>query len=363
VTEEITRAALYIRVSTDEQAESGYSIADQKRDLMAHARKEGYTEVDTIVDDGYSGAVGMRPGLTRIMELAASGEIDLVLAKKRDRLFRDRYWRLSYERDLADKGVSLVALDDTGNRFGDAIVDEFADWLREEVTKNIVAGRIEKAKQGKLIAAYKPIYGFNFTPDREGYVVVEHKMAVVRMVIETIASGGSIRGTKRMLERERIPAPGGGMIWREKTIRDMVNNDAYHPHPYEELVPMLTAEARSKLNPHEEYRVVWYPQKKVTRLDPDPARGYKRPRIESRPERGEQVPIPVASSGIPSEVIDAARRAIKDNVRMRNTGERVYQLLGLIRCSVCGYLMTKNQRAGKNKTYHYYRCSNHQRYG
>ena len=67
--------------------------------------------------------------------------------------------------------------------------------------------------------------------------------------------------------------------------------------------------------------------------------------------------------GIPREVIDAARFAIKDNVRSRNTGDRVYQLTGLIRCSGCGYLMGTNRRAGNGKTYHYYRCSNHQRYG
>lgn len=222
---------------------------------------------------------------------------------------------------------------------------------------------MEKAKHGKLIAAYKPTFGFEYTSDREGYAVVPHQMAVVRRVIETVASGKSIRGTKMMLEREGIPAPGGGMVWREKTTRDMVRNDAYRPQPCEELVPMLTAEARSRLNPHEEYGVVWYPQKKITRLDPDPRRGYKRPRKKTRHERREQVPIPVVSSGIPREVIDAARIAIKDNVRLRNTGDRVYQLVGIIRCSECGYLMGSNRRAGKGKTYHYYRCSNHQRYG
>src|SRR5215207_8442896 len=64
------RAVLYARVSTDEQAEKGYSISDQLRSLREHAARDGYNVVDAIVDDGYSGADLNRPGLRRIMELA-----------------------------------------------------------------------------------------------------------------------------------------------------------------------------------------------------------------------------------------------------------------------------------------------------
>jgi site-specific DNA recombinase len=357
------RVALYVRVSTNEQGERGFSIPEQERELRAHAQREGWHVVDVIVDEGHSGAVGVRPGLDRIMELAEAREIELVLAKKRDRLFRDRYIRIGYERALLEHCVSLVALDDAAHRLADAVMDEFGDWYREEVRKNTVAGRREKARQGKLIAAYRPIFGFEYTPDREAFVVVPHKMTVVRRVIETIASRKSIYGTKLMLEREGIPAPGGGIVWRESTIRDMVLNDAYRPHAFEELAPLLTEEAMKRLHPEGEYGVVWYPRKKITRLDPDPARNYHRPRKEARYGREKQIPIPVVSSGLDREAIDAARIAIKDNVRSRYTGDRVMQLAGLIRCSECGYPMTTNRRAYKNRSYHYYRCSNHQRYG
>ena len=50
------RTALYVRVSTDEQAKSGYSIPDQLRELQHHAHSNGYKIVDTLKDDGYSGA-------------------------------------------------------------------------------------------------------------------------------------------------------------------------------------------------------------------------------------------------------------------------------------------------------------------
>jgi predicted site-specific integrase-resolvase len=85
------RAILYTRVSTDEQARSGYSIPDQLKELRGHAVREGYQVVEEIEDEGYSGADPYRPGLQRVMQLAETGEIDVVIAAKRDRLFRSHW--------------------------------------------------------------------------------------------------------------------------------------------------------------------------------------------------------------------------------------------------------------------------------
>ena len=80
------------------------------------------------------------------MELADSGKIDVVLATKRNRLFRSRLYRLLYQRDLEDLGVELKALDDTGNRFGDAMQDEFAEWEREEIANRSRRGKLQKTR-------------------------------------------------------------------------------------------------------------------------------------------------------------------------------------------------------------------------
>ena len=55
------RAILYARVSTDEQAKSGYSIPEQLRELRAYATREGYRVVEEAVDDGHSGAAHTAP--------------------------------------------------------------------------------------------------------------------------------------------------------------------------------------------------------------------------------------------------------------------------------------------------------------
>src|SRR5918997_6206693 len=159
----LTRVALYCRVSTDEQAKSGYSIPDQKRELLRHAEREGFEVVETVVDEDYSGASRERPGLDRVLELAEAGEVGLAIATKRDRWFRSRLYRLMLDEDLAEIGVRLVALNDTGNRIGDGVQDDFAEWEREVITERTRAGRFGRARSGRLLVGCRPLYGYRLT--------------------------------------------------------------------------------------------------------------------------------------------------------------------------------------------------------
>ena len=59
-------AILYARVSTDEQARSGYSLAQQLEALRAYAAREGLAVLEEIADPGYSGASLERPGMDRV---------------------------------------------------------------------------------------------------------------------------------------------------------------------------------------------------------------------------------------------------------------------------------------------------------
>ena len=78
------RAILYARVSTDEQARSGYSLAQQMEALREHAVREGYEVCEEIVDPGQSGASLERPGMDRVRDLVADGGVSVVLAQDRD---------------------------------------------------------------------------------------------------------------------------------------------------------------------------------------------------------------------------------------------------------------------------------------
>ena len=121
------------------------------------------------------------------MELAEAGKVELVTATKRNRLFKSRFYRLLWDRDLEDLGVRLVALDDTGNRFGDAMQDEFAEWEKEEIARRTTSGKLEKARQGKVVGGIPcPNYGFQLNEARDAYLVNDTTMPVVRRMFQMV---------------------------------------------------------------------------------------------------------------------------------------------------------------------------------
>jgi site-specific DNA recombinase len=79
---------LYARVSTDEQARSGYSLAQQLEALREYATREGYRVLEEVSDPGQSGASLERTGMDRVRDLVAAGGVSVVLAQDRDRIAR-----------------------------------------------------------------------------------------------------------------------------------------------------------------------------------------------------------------------------------------------------------------------------------
>src|SRR5215204_3836783 len=258
------RAILYARVSTEEQM-NGYSIPDQLRELRAYAVREGYRVVEEAVDDGHSGADPHRPGLRRVMELAESGTIDAVLAKKRNRLFRSRLHRLLWDQDLGELGVKLVALDDTGNRFGDAMQDEFAEWEREEIARRTQDGLLEKCRDGLVIKRKRAAYGYRASEDGDALEVSEPEMEVVCRIFRSVAEGTAVRSVRRSLERDGIPAPSGIGRWNQTTIRNIIGSELYAPHTHEEVATVVEPDVAARLDREALYGLWAWNTRKTTR--------------------------------------------------------------------------------------------------
>lgn len=106
------RAAIYARVSTARQVDSGTSLDDQRVRTTARADADGYDTTAEFVDAGESGAKADRPGLTELLTAARHGAIDVVYATKIDRLARSLRDLLRIVDALTDAGVGLVLLDD-----------------------------------------------------------------------------------------------------------------------------------------------------------------------------------------------------------------------------------------------------------
>jgi site-specific DNA recombinase len=355
------RAILYARVSTEEQMK-GYSIPDQLREFRAYAAREGYVVVEEAVDDGHSGADPHRPGLRRVMELAESGTIDAVLAKKRNRLFRSRLHRLLWDQDLGELGVKLMALDDTGNRFGDAMQDEFAEWEREEIARRTQDGLLEKCRSGLIIKRKKAAYGFRASQDGNAIEVSEPEIEVVRRIFRSVAEGVSVRSVRISLERDAILAPSGIGRWNHTTIRNIIGSEIYAPHTYEEVAVLVEPAVAARLDKGASYGLwTWNTRKTTRRKAWDETAGEFKVRYDNaaRP-REEWLFVPVPEAGVSREVVEVARQSLKDNARKPSkAAKRFWELSGgILRCGECGHTLRPNSAHKKKsgRRFHYYSC-------
>ena len=354
-------AILYARVSTEEQAKTGYSIPEQLRELRAYARREGYRVVDEVVDDGHSGADPHRPGLRRVMRLAEAGAMEVVLAKKRNRLFRSRLYRLLWDQDLGELGVKLIALDDTGNRFGDAMQDEFAEWEREEIARRTQDGLLEKCRSGLVIRRKRAAYGYRPSEGGNALEVSEPEMEVVRRIFRSVAEGASVRSVRLSLEREGVIAPSGIVRWNHTTIRNILKSDLYAPHTAAEVAEVVEPAVAARLEEGRLYGLwAWNTRKSTRRKEWDESAGEFKVRYTktTRP-REEWLFVPVPAAGLPAEVVARARQSLKNNARAPSkAAKRFWELsAGVLRCGECGHTLrshTASPRAGT--LFHYYSC-------
>jgi site-specific DNA recombinase len=361
------KAILYTRVSTDEQARSGYSLAQQLEALKEYANREGYEILEEVADPGQSGASLERPGMDRVRDLVAAGGVSVVLAQDRNRFAREPAYLYLLREEFADGGTVLMALNQHGDEspegeLTDGIIDQIAKFERAKIAERTRRGRLRRAREGKIVPTHTPDYGFRYTSDREGYEVDPEQMAVVRRIFDMVgAEGKKLHAAKRVLEREGVRTPSGGPYWHVRFIRSVIRDDVYRPHNYAEVRELVAPEVAAQLDPEKRYGV-WYfnvtrrKRRQVAEIGPDGSRVYvRRSQVSVKPQ-SEWIAVPVPDSGIPRDLVDAARDAIKDNQRPASRKHRLWELAGgITRCGGCGRVMHTNTITAKNL--HYYRCS------
>lgn len=150
-----TRVALYIRVSTDEQATKWVSIEHQQESLIEYAKNQGYIlneNRNIYVDKWYSWASRNRPALEKLMFDSQNNEFDLVLVKKVDRFFRKNLYLLQYVEELVQNWVWFKAVDQ-GFNIADSSWKMMLSmlWVIWEMERDLIRDRtiswkIQKAK-------------------------------------------------------------------------------------------------------------------------------------------------------------------------------------------------------------------------
>src|SRR5829696_4663055 len=155
------RAILYARVSTDEQARTGYSLAQQIEALRQYVAREGYEILEEVTDPGQSGTSLERPGMDRVRDLVHAGGVSVVLAQDRDRFAREPAYHYLLKREFEEHGCKLKALNDRGDygpegELTDGILDQLAKFERAKIAERSRRGKRRMASEGKVIAVPSP---------------------------------------------------------------------------------------------------------------------------------------------------------------------------------------------------------------
>ena len=222
--------ALYPRVSTQEQALHGYSIAEQIERMESYCKAMGWQDRKIYTDAGFSGASLDRPALRQLIQDVQAGSVDRVLVYKLDRLSRSQKDTLYLIEDVfLASGADFVSMTenfDTATPLGRAmigILSVFAQLEREQIRERLSMGAIARAKAGKYGGSDRLPIGYDYTA---GHLVVnEVERAQVEAVFRMYAAGLSPRSIADTLNSEGRLHKGG--TWKPGTIRKMVEKRTY----------------------------------------------------------------------------------------------------------------------------------------
>jgi site-specific DNA recombinase len=325
----LIRAAIYARVSTEEQGEK-YGLTSQVTELRALAAERGYTvQAGTeFVDDGVSGTTLERPALERLREAARLAQVQRLLILDPDRLSRRLVHQLLLLDEFKRHGVTVEFLrgssDDTAEgRLLLNVQGVIAEYEREKIQSRTLRGKREKARRGLVVASFP--YGYRPDPGAPGRLLVhEPEASVVRMIYGwLIDEGRSTRSIVDELRRLAIPPGRAGRKWGPTQVRRILTSDRYTGRTYYNRGQVVSGGGR-KERPAAEWIAV---------------------------------PIPV--------IVTPERHAAAQAQLARNRSALVgrparfaYLLRGLLRCGVCGIRYEGIPSHGRR----YYRCHGRDRF-
>jgi len=354
--------AIYVRVSTDEQAEHGYSLGDQQARGAAWIASQHTPTRPTVLmgayaDEGYSGATRYRPALRQMLDDAQAGRVTTIVFTQLDRLARRLKLLLELWDQLEEWGCTIIVLDesiDTSTPVGRLVrnvLGSIAEFERELIAGRMRHGRLAKARAGHLWKAQCP-YGYRYLRKEEGVraqgelLIDEEEASAVRLIFDLAAGGMAQHAIAAELGRRGVRPRRGGAAWKQGTISDLLRNRTYMGDAiYNQRVSIAPKR----------------PTKDVEHRRREKSAHTYRPE-----EEWIHVPAPAIVEPAVWHVV-AARRAGNIAASTRNA-KRVYMLgHGLLRCGVCRPDPTDGQRLSMvghmRRTWYRYECSDAWRTG
>jgi len=228
------KAAVYVRVSTEEQSVEGYSLEAQKSSLRDYCAAEGWEVADIYEDAGYSGRSINRPAYGRMVR--DLDKWDVMLVMKMDRIHRNSRNFINMMYDLNKKGKKFAsAMDalDTSNALGRFVIEliqGIAQLESEQIGERTYMGMKEKAGSMSNTEKESRTMGFNapFGYELDCGILVSHpdELAAARGIFTDYLDGSTMDGIAyRLNRRERLTK--NGNPWNVYNIRNILHNPIY----------------------------------------------------------------------------------------------------------------------------------------
>lgn len=192
--------ALYIRVSTEAQAEEGFSIQAQTERLIAYCKAMGWeNQYETYIDGGFSGSNVNRPGMQKLINDVKNHKVTNVIVFKLDRLSRSQKDTLYLIEDVfMPNNVDFISLNesiDTSTPYGRAmigILSAFAQLERENIFLRTRMGMVERVKQGYWMGGGRVPFGYDYDKNL-GIIVPNENAQKVKQIYDLYIKGDSAK--------------------------------------------------------------------------------------------------------------------------------------------------------------------------
>ena len=314
------RCGIYVRVSTDDQRNNGYSIDLQLRMIKEYCEKNDYSIVDVYNDAGYSGKDLMRPEMQRLLADIKSKKIDKLIAIKVDRLTRNNYdgfWLLNYCEEHDVKTELILEPYDVSTANGEMIFGMNLVFGQRE--RKEIGARTKRAMEEMALEKIHPSKApYGYIRNKEtGHLEIEPIEAqVVKEIFELCKQGNSTRNIATIMKDNNAYLKQGK--WASDRVYKILTNSIY-------------------------IGIFEYGKYKRKSQDILRVENYCEPIIDET-------------------TWNATRNVLVKN-KHSNYGEYIHLFSGLVKCPICGNIMSSSESFkypnGKLKVYYHLRCKNH----
>ena len=228
------RCVGYARVSTQEQAEEGYSIDAQIQTIQEYCQRENMECVGVYVDRGKSGKnIKGRPEMQQLLQDAESGQFDAVVVWKISRVARNLMHLLEIVNVLQKQDIAFYSIsekfqvDTTTGRFMLQIMASVNELERNQIAENVKLGMTKRAFDGGWNGGL--ILGYDNVEDAAGKKVLrinQEEAALIRLIFQEASTGKGYRAIANNLNRTGYKTKQGNPF-STIAVKDILHNQTY----------------------------------------------------------------------------------------------------------------------------------------